>query len=89
MRFRAKPCQIEAVQWNGNNVVDILDLTNFTAACCEFEGRRCVEIKTLEGIMRGEVGDWIVKGLKGEFYPVKPDIFAMKYEAVESETREL
>jgi hypothetical protein len=39
-----------------------------------------VEIQTLEGIMRGEIGDWIIKGVKGEFYPCKPDIFAATYE---------
>ncbi len=42
-----------------------------------------VDIKTLEGTMRGEVGAWIIKGVKGEFYPCKPDIFALTYEPVE------
>ena len=41
-----------------------------------------VEIATPEGVMRGDVGDWIVRGIKGEFYPVKPDIFAATYEPV-------
>ena len=40
-------------------------------------------IKTLEGNMRAELGDWIIKGVKGEFYPCKPDIFEATYEAVE------
>lgn len=39
-------------------------------------------IKTLEGTMKAEYGDWIIKGVKGEFYPCKPDIFEMTYEAV-------
>jgi hypothetical protein len=47
-----------------------------------------VEIHTLEGVMRGEVGDWIIRGVKGEFYPCKPDIFAMTYVAVEDSSRE-
>ena len=42
-----------------------------------------VEIKTLEGTMRGDVGDWIIRGVKGEFYPCKPDVFEATYEAVE------
>lgn len=42
-----------------------------------------VEIKTLEGTMRGEIGDWIIRGVKGEFYPCKPDIFALTYESAE------
>jgi len=42
-----------------------------------------VEIKTLEGAMRGNVGDYIIRGVKGEFYPCKPDIFEATYEPVE------
>lgn len=45
-----------------------------------------LEIKTLEGVMRGDVGDWIIKGIKGEFYPCKNDIFEASYEAVEPVT---
>jgi hypothetical protein len=41
-----------------------------------------VEIHTLEGVMRGEVGDWIIRGVKGEFYPCKDDIFQATYEEV-------
>jgi hypothetical protein len=44
------------------------------------EGVSSIEIKTLEGTMRASVGDWIIKGVKGEFYPCKPDIFAATYE---------
>lgn len=43
---------------------------------------QCVRIATLEGTMRGEVGDWIIRGVNGEFYPCKPDIFAATYEEV-------
>ena len=39
-----------------------------------------ITIKTLEGSMRGDVGDWIIKGVKGEFYPCKPDIFEATYD---------
>jgi len=42
-----------------------------------------VEIKTLEGTMRADVGDWIITGIKGEKYPCKPDIFEATYERVE------
>jgi len=41
---------------------------------------RTIEIQTLEGVMAARVGDWIIKGLKGEFYPCKPDIFDATYE---------
>lgn len=40
-----------------------------------------IDIKTLEGVMRAEVGDWIIQGVKGELYPCKPDIFEMTYQA--------
>ena len=41
-----------------------------------------LEIETLEGVMVGEPGDWLITGVKGEKYPCKPDIFEMTYEAV-------
>jgi hypothetical protein len=44
-----------------------------------------VEINTLEGVMRGEVGDWIIRGVNGEFYPCKPDIFEKTYEPVKGQ----
>lgn len=43
---------------------------------------RCAYIDTLEGRMRADLGDWIVRGIKGELYPVKPDIFALLYEGI-------
>jgi hypothetical protein len=43
---------------------------------------RYIQIQTLEGVMEASVGDWIIKGVKGEFYPCKPDIFKMTYEEV-------
>lgn len=44
---------------------------------------RCADIITLEGVMRADFGDFIIRGVKGELYPCKPDIFAMTYDAVE------
>jgi hypothetical protein len=45
----------------------------------------CIEVKTPEGTMGAEKGDWIIRGVKGEIYPCKPDIFAMTYDSVEEE----
>lgn len=42
-----------------------------------------MEIETLEGVMKANKGDWIIKGVKGELYPCKPDVFEMTYEKVE------
>ena len=84
-RYRKKPVEIEAIRWDGQNIKQIWDA--FGAG--EIYGptpdldRDYLEIHTLEGRMRADIGDWIVRGIAGELYPVKPDIFAATYEAVE------
>lgn len=47
------------------------------------EGRKCIEINTLEGVMQANINDYIIQGIKGEFYPCKPDIFEQTYELVD------
>jgi hypothetical protein len=81
--FKAKPVVIKAVQWTGDNLMEIVQFCegNFFFSSC-FDTPTIV---TLEGTMRASLGDWIIKGLKGEFYPCKPDVFAEKYEEVSSE----
>ncbi len=79
MWFRKKPVVIEAVQFNGRNPAQIMGFTKSTATLDE-DG--LIRIHTLEGWMIASVGDWIIKGVKGEFYPVKPDIFEATYEPV-------
>jgi hypothetical protein len=85
MKFRKKPVVIEAFQVHpddGNTrelpphwlVNAIVDGSVFTSECGG------LYIKTLEGTMRAEVGDWVIQGVKGELYPCKPDIFAATYE---------
>jgi len=87
-KYRKKPVVIEAVQWTGNNLREVIDFTGLHpsankwtweeyAAVVEAEG---LKIFTLEGRMDASVGDYIIKGVKGEFYPCKPDIFAATYE---------
>lgn len=77
-RFQKKPVVIEAIQFTGNNVNDIKEFTNYNASVCNGE----LNIYTLEGNMIASIGDWIIKGIKGEFYPCKPDIFEQTYEEV-------
>lgn len=48
-------------------------------------GDRVIGIRTLEGTMHAEIGDWIIKGVKGEFYPCKPDIFEATYEPADAD----
>lgn len=91
-KFRKKPVVIEAVQWQGNTSV-LQQLSVDLTGCDEVHrvdhgDRICrigdnLRIRTLEGDMLAEIGDWIIRGVKGELYPCKPDIFAETYEAVE------
>ncbi len=74
--FRKRPVQIEAREWTGANAVDLLDWIGESATQ---EGPSLI-IHTLEGDHEATLGDWIIKGVKGEFYPCKPDIFAMTYD---------
>ena len=78
-KFRKKPVIIEAIQYNGNNGLRLLEWMHGTE-CEEDMLGDYVEIHTLEGTMRADKGDWIIKGIKGEFYPCKPDIFIATYE---------
>lgn len=76
MKYKKKPVVIDAIQWNGKNVDEIeAFLTDNGIIKGEY-----VEIATLEGIMIGSIGDYIINGVKGEFYPCKPDIFDRSYE---------
>ena len=70
-KYRKKPVVIEAIQFTGDNCEEIKEFGAY------------IVIKTLEGKMIALPGDWIIKGVKGEFYPCKPDIFEKTYELVE------
>ncbi len=77
-KYRKKPVTIEAVQWLGTNLSDI---DNFMGGTVENKGTTLV-IHTLEGNMEASIGDYIIKGVNGAFYPCKPDIFVKTYEDV-------
>jgi hypothetical protein len=87
MKYRKKPVVIDAEQFDGTNA--ILDFVAKTGpaplwgADCQFKAsEKALFIKTSEGTMRADAGDWIICGVKGEFYPCKPDIFDATYERV-------
>ena len=95
-KFRKKPVVIESIQWTGKNHREMFDFLSgqlqykeyMTAQGAYFyidhskvEGG--LVIKTLEGEHLASIGDWIIKGVSGEFYPCKPDIFEKTYEPVE------
>jgi len=76
-KFRKKPVVIDAVQYDGINESEIEQFVGIS-----YVPGRDFKIRTLEGDMLASVGDWIIKGVNGEFYPCKPDIFEKTYEAV-------
>lgn len=67
MKFRTKPCEIEAVQWTGRNVVEIMRFVKNESAIIT---NGVLIIKTLEGDMVASTGDYIIRGLRGEYYPM-------------------
>jgi len=77
-QYRKKPVVIEAIQYDGDNWDDIEVWTDFRAKY--WRSSNVMAIETLEGTMTANVGDWIIKGVKGEFYPCKNDIFEATYE---------
>lgn len=82
-QYRKKPVVIEAVRFTDvrdSELVAFVDGAGVLAVE-DYEDTH-LEIPTKEGVMRASVGDWIIKGVKGEFYPCKPDIFEATYEAV-------
>jgi hypothetical protein len=84
MRFRKKPVEIEAMQWDGSiqSADEIEKWSGKTACWADSNLETRIFIKTLEGEMRADPGDWIIKGVAGEFYPCKPDIFDKTYDRV-------
>ena len=78
-KYRKKPVIIEAIQWNGKNLSEI---DNFVGGSLKTEGSILV-IHTLEGNMEASINDYIIKGVNGEFYPCKPDIFDKTYESAQ------
>ena len=92
MKYRKKPVVIEAIQWNGDNLNEIkefvgesLDYSIIDTAWKVGKGAPQVlmKIHTLEGDHECTKGDYIIKGVQGEFYPCKPDIFEQTYEVAE------
>jgi len=85
-QYRKKPVCIEAVQFTRSNWDEVVSFTNNTAHTLMIEKRingiaTCI-IPTLEGQHIATENDFIIKGVHGEFYPCKPDIFEKTYEEV-------
>jgi len=88
MKYRKKPVVVEAVCYTGANYKEIVDFTSGVAMPIfnndEDQFGEVMYVRTLEGNMCVNVGDLVIKGVQGEFYPCKPDIFSETYERVTS-----
>ncbi|PHS25485.1 MAG: hypothetical protein COA84_07665 [Robiginitomaculum sp.] len=87
IQYRTKSCQIEAIEFDGTDVNAMAIIKWATGSVISYDERMLepeyMTIQTLEGSMTASPGDFIIKGLLGEFYPCKPQVFHQKYEAVE------
>lgn len=91
-KYKKKPIVVEAIRWTGSNLEEIRNFvgSDLIEECVElFDIKRTLKkmlvdiaIETPEGTMRVDYGDYIIKGVKGEFYPCKSDIFEQTYEEV-------
>lgn len=91
MKYRKKPVEIEAIQWTGLNLEEIkafvsgsliYDILDTAWEVGKGRPHVFIKIKTLEGDMTASEGDYIIRGVSGELYPCKPDIFKKTYEVV-------
>lgn len=78
-KYKTKPCEIEAIQWTGKNIIELLDWGQGKILWNDVDD---LFIDTLEGRMKANINDYIIKGLRGEFYPCKADVFEKKYEKI-------
>lgn len=81
-KFRKKPVVVEAIQLidDLNNHVSIVEWIRDNGGQARIPMESCIFIQTLEGEMRADLGDWVIRGIKGEFYPCKDDVFELTYE---------
>jgi hypothetical protein len=90
MKYRKKPIAVEVIQWTGENYEDVLSFSNGKIKYNEgyqyneyYINKEILIINTLEGELFVKIGDYIVKGVENEFWPVKKSIFEKTYEKVE------
>lgn len=96
MKYRKKPVIIEAIQWTGKNLKEIIAFTGRHESAKDWSweyfedvvAKDGLKIFTLEGKHLASIGDMIIKGVQGEFYPCKPNIFMQTYEPVKESHNE-
>ena len=85
--FRKIPVEVEAIQFTGENALEMTDFGD--GAILHMRATNQLRVRTStdngrQGVAYAVVGDWIVKGVKGEFYPCRDDVFKLTYEAIGS-----
>lgn len=82
MKYRKKPVVIDAFLWTGTNPFELGEWHESVGRVDRFciNDDLTISIPTLEGVMTAQQGDYIIRGVKGEFYPCKPDIFLATYD---------
>lgn len=87
MKYRKKPVLVEAIKFEDNveSLTEINDSLGLDTAHVSYKDpdHPVLKVPTMEGVMTAQVGDYIIKGVYGELYPCKPDIFAETYEEAE------
>lgn len=81
--YRKKPVIVEAIQFTGNNTVEIAGLLGWSYSG-DGDYSDSIIIETLEGDVTANVGDWVIRGVKGEGYPCRDDIFRLTYAPVDA-----
>lgn len=80
MKYRKKPLEVEAIKYIGDNINEVAEFVGDQFAGQYAAESDYYEIETLEGDMTASIGDYIIRGVQGEFYPCKPDIFYATYD---------
>lgn len=81
-KYRKKPVVIDAMQFTDENKNQVFNWVRCSTSADFADGKPILKIQTLEGVMTASLGDYIIKGVAGEFYPCRADIFEATYEKV-------
>ena len=89
MKYRKKPVVIDAVQFDGSNHQELYEFSEGNCRSCKpwKENYSVLQVETLEGVMEGGIYDWLIRGVKGEYYFCKPDIFDATYDVEDGKKR--
>ncbi len=80
MKLRKKPVFVEAMRFTDENKDQVFNWVTCNKSAERYEGEPVLRIQTLEGVMTAKLGDFIIKGVKGEFYPCKADVVNATYD---------